>query len=71
LGRRRFFYPTSESSAREDDSSSPSEVNVYRLSERTPIGGSRAPDPSLLQPKNAAYLKQLQTVWNTVYVEKR
>jgi hypothetical protein len=45
--------------------------SLIRLPGQAPIGGTRTPDPALLQAKNAAFLKHLETVWNGVYVEKR
>lgn len=45
--------------------------SLIRLPGQAPIGGNRTPDAALQQPKNAPFLKHLEYVWNSVYVEKR
>lgn len=45
--------------------------SMIRLPGQAPIGENRTPDPALLQPANAPFLKHLESVWNGVYVEKR
>lgn len=45
--------------------------SLIRLPGQAPMGGARTPDPALQQPKNAAILKHMESVWKDVYVEKR
>jgi hypothetical protein len=45
--------------------------SLIRLPGQAPIGGAYTPDPSLQQPKNAAFLKHLKSIWSNVHVEKR
>ncbi len=44
---------------------------LTRLPGRPKSAGSRTPDPTLLQPANAPFLKHLESVWNGLHVEKR
>jgi hypothetical protein len=45
--------------------------SLVRVPGQAPMGGTHTPDPSLLQTKNAAFLKHLKSIWSSVYVEKR
>jgi hypothetical protein len=45
--------------------------SLIRLPGKESIGGSRTVDPLLSQPRNAVFLKHMESIWNKVYIEKR